>query len=110
MEIVTAAVATPGKRGPDSATGYLRRRGRDFIISFYGTLRAIKLYPLEHTAVQRSLAELTAIAREIMPARKGQGVLAAATEIGRGGVQFTKRASGQAALRRRRLGLALSNY
>src|SRR5437763_15927675 len=47
---------------------------------------------------------LAAIAREFMRARKVQGVLAAASEIGRGGVQFTKRASGQAALRRRRLG------
>jgi HD-GYP domain-containing protein (c-di-GMP phosphodiesterase class II) len=52
--------------GGDSAAPYLRRRGRDFIISFYGTLRAIKLYPLEHTAVQRSLVELAGIAREIV--------------------------------------------
>jgi len=67
---MTAAVAAPGKSGPDPATAYLRRRGRDFIISFYGTLRAIKLYPVEHTAVQRSLTELTAIAREIMEHEK----------------------------------------
>ena len=52
--------------GPDATTAYLRRRGRDFIISFYGTLRAIKLYPVEHTAVRRSLAELTEIAKEIL--------------------------------------------
>ena len=56
----------PGQMGVDPAAAYLRRRGRDFIISFYGTLRAIKLYPLEHTAVQRSLAELAGIAREIV--------------------------------------------
>ena len=56
----------PGEKGVDSAASYLRRRGRDFIIAFYGTLRAIKLYPLEHTAVQRSLVELSAIAREIV--------------------------------------------
>ncbi|MDP9179786.1 MAG: HD domain-containing protein [Gemmatimonadota bacterium] len=53
-------------RGVDSAAAYLRRRGRDFMISFYGTLRAIKLYPLEHTAVKRSLAELSGIASEIV--------------------------------------------
>ncbi|HYN81058.1 MAG TPA: HD domain-containing phosphohydrolase [Gemmatimonadaceae bacterium] len=53
-------------KGVDSAAAYLRRRGRDFIISFYGTLRAIKLYPLEHTAVKRSLVELSGIAREIV--------------------------------------------
>jgi len=64
------AIGAQGRRdksvGGDSAAPYLRRRGRDFIISFYGTLRAIKLYPLEHTAVQRSLVELAAIAREIV--------------------------------------------
>ncbi|MEP6905423.1 MAG: hypothetical protein ABI875_05025, partial [Gemmatimonadales bacterium] len=54
------------RAGPDATTAYLRRRGRDFIISFYGTLRAIKLYPVEHTAVRRSLAELTEIAKEIL--------------------------------------------
>lgn len=32
----------------------------------YGTLRAIKLYPVEHTAVQKSLAELAQIAGEIL--------------------------------------------
>ena len=64
------AVETSTKPGPDPAAAYLRRRGRDFIISFYGTLRAIKLYPVEHTAVQRSLSELTAIGREIMEREK----------------------------------------
>lgn len=48
-----------------SGAAYVRKRGRDFIISLYGTLRAIKLYPVEHTAVQKTLAELTQIAREI---------------------------------------------
>src|SRR5689334_24597921 len=69
---MTAAVAAPGKSGPDPATAYLRRRGRDFIISFYGTLRAIKLYPVEHTAVQRSLSELSTIARDII--ENGEGL------------------------------------
>ena len=49
-----------------SAVAYLRKRGRDFIVSFYGTLRAIRLYPVEHTAVQKTLAELAQIAREII--------------------------------------------
>ena len=49
-----------------SAVAYLRKRGRDFIVSFYGTLRAIRLYPVEHTAVQKNLAELAQIAREIL--------------------------------------------
>jgi HD-GYP domain-containing protein (c-di-GMP phosphodiesterase class II) len=51
----------------DAATAaYIRKRGRDFIISFYGTLRAIKLYPVEHTAVQKTLAELAQLSREIL--------------------------------------------
>ena len=50
----------------DSAAGaYIKRRGRDFVISLYGTLRAIKLYPVEHTAVQKNLAELAQISREV---------------------------------------------
>ena len=61
----SAALALSQSESP-SGPAYLRRRGRDFINSLYGTLRAIKLYPLEHTAVQRSLAELAVIAREIM--------------------------------------------
>ena len=49
-----------------AAASFLRKRGRDFIISLYGTIRAIKLYPVEHTAVQRTLAELAQIAGEIV--------------------------------------------
>lgn len=63
---VDALVVAPKRAGPDSSTAYLRRRGRDFIISLYGTLRTIRLYPVEHTAVRRSLSELTGIAKEIL--------------------------------------------
>ena len=63
--MLATSTAAEQKSGADS-TAYLRRRGRDFIISLYGTLRAIKLYPVEHTAVQRSLNELAGIADEIL--------------------------------------------
>jgi hypothetical protein len=63
--VLATSTAAEQKSGADS-TAYLRRRGRDFIISLYGTLRAIKLYPVEHTAVQRSLNELAGIADEIL--------------------------------------------
>jgi HD-GYP domain-containing protein (c-di-GMP phosphodiesterase class II) len=66
----TATADEESRSAANSATGYLRRRGRDFIISFYGTLRAIKLYPVEHTAVQRSLGELAGIADEILAREK----------------------------------------
>ena len=49
-----------------ASAAYIRKRGREFIISFHGTLRAIKLYPVEHTAVQKTLAELAQLAREIL--------------------------------------------
>ena len=49
-----------------AAVAYLRKRGRDFIISFYGALRAVRLYPVEHTAVQKTLAELAQVSREIV--------------------------------------------
>jgi HD-GYP domain-containing protein (c-di-GMP phosphodiesterase class II) len=35
------------------------------MVSFYAALRAIKLYPLEHTAVQKTLAELAQVAEEL---------------------------------------------
>jgi HD-GYP domain-containing protein (c-di-GMP phosphodiesterase class II) len=57
------------ERNPASdpaAAAYLRKRGREFIIAFYGAMRAIKLYPVEHTAVQKTLAELAQIAGEIV--------------------------------------------
>ena len=43
----------------------LRRGGRNFMIAFYAALRAIKLYPLEHSAVQKTLAELAQVAEEL---------------------------------------------
>jgi HD-GYP domain-containing protein (c-di-GMP phosphodiesterase class II) len=64
-----ASAARPEERdqGHDpAAVAYLRKRGRDFIIAFYGALRAIKLYPVEHTAVQKALAELAQVGREIV--------------------------------------------
>ena len=52
--------------GDRAASVYVRKRGRDFIVSLYGAFRAIKLYPVEHVAVQRTLSELTAIGGEIL--------------------------------------------
>ena len=52
--------------GDPASAAYIRKRGRDFIVSLYGTLRAIKLYPVQHTAVQKSLTELAGVAQEIV--------------------------------------------
>src|SRR5205814_7517886 len=43
----------------------VRRGGRSFMIAFYAALRAIKLYPLEHSAVQKTLADLAQVAEEL---------------------------------------------
>ncbi len=52
---------------PATATAaYARKRGRELIVSLYGTLRAIKLYPVEHVAVQKTLSELSLVAAEIL--------------------------------------------
>jgi len=49
--------------GSDAA---VRRRGRAFILSFYGALRAIKLYPIENAAVVKALEDLTSAAHALI--------------------------------------------
>ena len=51
--------------GEKQAGANVRRGGRNFMIAFYAALRAIKLYPLEHSAVQKTLAELAQVAEEL---------------------------------------------
>ena len=51
-------------RAADSAG--VRRSGRSLIFALHGALRAIKLYPLENAAVQKSLADVTAQSRDLL--------------------------------------------
>lgn len=67
-ESLTDAYQKPTQ--PPASAAYVRRRGRDFVVSLYGTVRAIKLYPVEHTAVQKTLSELAQIAGEILDREK----------------------------------------
>lgn len=55
---------TPSRLSDDQprAGAKIRRSGRNFMVAFYAALRAIKLYPLEHSAVQKTLAELSQVA------------------------------------------------
>jgi HD-GYP domain-containing protein (c-di-GMP phosphodiesterase class II) len=50
-------------RGADESN--LRRAGRQLILSAYGALRAVKLYPVENVAVQKALAEVAAQSRDL---------------------------------------------
>jgi HD-GYP domain-containing protein (c-di-GMP phosphodiesterase class II) len=65
--VTAAGPATQSIRtDPDRQSGAnVRRGGRNFMVAFYAALRAIKLYPLEHTAVQKTLAELSQVAEEL---------------------------------------------
>ncbi len=57
----------PGRGTEAAASGaFMRKHGRNLIISLYGATRAMKLYPVEHNAVQKTLAELTEAAQEIL--------------------------------------------
>ncbi len=62
-------VSNPHKNesGSDAA---VRKVGRAFIITFYGALRAIKLYPVENAAVQKSLDDLTQSSRMLLHQEK----------------------------------------
>ncbi len=63
---------TPERRRPsiadqiDPGEGALRQAGRDFLLTFYGSLRTLKLYPVENEQVQRSLDDLTNAADNIL--------------------------------------------
>ena len=63
---MTGDPATDSRRTATKQSGAnVRRGGRNFMVAFYAALRAIKLYPLEHSAVQKTLAELSQVAEEL---------------------------------------------
>lgn len=69
---------TGGDRATDGSTGEekkaaagVRRGGRNFMVAFYTALRSIRLYPLEHSTVQKTLSELAQVA-ELMRADEGE--------------------------------------
>ncbi len=59
------ATKTVSGDGDRASGANVRRGGRNFMIAFYAALRAIKLYPLEHSAVQKTLADLSRVAEEL---------------------------------------------
>ncbi|MDQ6718599.1 MAG: HD domain-containing protein [Gemmatimonadota bacterium] len=62
-------MTTPGRPedrgGSDAGAANVRRGGRNFIVAFYAALRAMKLYPVEHTAVQKTLSDLAEVTEQL---------------------------------------------
>ena len=58
-------VRSTDKASPDAGSANVRRAGRNFIVAFYAALRAMKLYPIEHNAVQKTLNELCDATEEL---------------------------------------------
>lgn len=59
------AIRSEDKRSSDSGGANVRREGRNFIVAFYAALRAMKLYPIEHNAVQKTLDELCEVSERL---------------------------------------------
>ncbi|HUF66208.1 MAG TPA: HD domain-containing phosphohydrolase, partial [Gemmatimonadaceae bacterium] len=64
----TAVVAVSSTAPADNngADSYIRHKGRACILSLYGALRAIKLYPSSHPAVDHAINDLCTTTREII--------------------------------------------
>jgi len=45
---------------------YIRRAGKGLILALYAAFRAIRMYPLENTAVQNAVDELTTLTNEML--------------------------------------------
>ena len=60
----TVSIAAPVGEG--AIDSFVRQKGRGVILALYTALRSIKLYPLENSAVQKALADLTALAQEFV--------------------------------------------
>ena len=65
----TRAPAPDGRLQPsltDAGDSYLRRAGRALIVSIYGAMRVIRLYPPENEAVRNALGDLALAAQAIL--------------------------------------------
>ncbi|HUO52607.1 MAG TPA: HD domain-containing phosphohydrolase [Gemmatimonadaceae bacterium] len=62
MTGATPAAAT-AERGSD---GFVRKAGRDFLLSIYGALRTVKLYPPDNPVVLKTMEEIVRLAQELI--------------------------------------------
>lgn len=56
-------VAMPGEQGHEAQT---QRAARAYVVALHGAVRAVRLYPVENSAVQKSLQELGTAAERLM--------------------------------------------
>ena len=59
---ISSQQAAVGEKGGEAFT---RSVGRTFIMALYGSLRSIRMYPIENPVVQNGLEELTAVTEEL---------------------------------------------
>ncbi|HEY2025650.1 MAG TPA: HD domain-containing phosphohydrolase [Gemmatimonadaceae bacterium] len=60
------APLSAARRRADGGDAFIRRTGKGLILALYAALRAIRLYPLENTAVTKAGDELTALAAQLL--------------------------------------------
>ncbi len=56
----------PSQQPPIRDSAEIQENGRKVLTALYGALRALKLYPLENTAVQQSLAEIQGLVSRLV--------------------------------------------
>ena len=59
-------VATESRAGGPLFDADEERQARQVVVAFHGALRAVRLYPVENTAVQKALADLGVACARIM--------------------------------------------
>ena len=62
----TAAVGAAGLAAEVVSDSFIRRAGRQLIVSLYGAMRVIRMYPPENETVKHALTELVNAARAIL--------------------------------------------
>ena len=62
---LTSQTPAVGEKGGEA---YTRSVGRNFIMALYGSVRSIRMYPIENPVVQKGLEELTLVTEELRDA------------------------------------------
>jgi len=57
---------TATRAAPEPEDGFLRQTGRQFLVTLYAAMRALKFYPVENTAVQNALKDHDTLATTLL--------------------------------------------